>query len=259
MIISHAVRQINNILLICVILISLSAASGCASSDTSKLHDDMEAMKNQLWSLQKQTSEMSLRFAYATDDIALLSERVARLEDEGVKKPSADKGAQARDSQEGKSDSTRPEKGFDTPPEPGFKDLPPDEMYRQSLIYFNKGDYTAAVGGLNYLIRRHPTSGLAPNAQYWIGEAFFSQKRYSKAEEEFQKVLNRYPGSTKTADTMLKIAECKIALDRGPEGEEVLREIITRFPDSAAAATAMKIMEKEGSGVEGGGIKAGDK
>ncbi|MBI5815950.1 MAG: tol-pal system protein YbgF [Nitrospinae bacterium] len=243
-------------LLLGVTFLALTAASGCASNDTGKLKDDVDALKNQVWSLQKQTSELNLRLAYVNDDLSYLTERVGEFEEREYRAHASsqgkkEKGGALKEIQTAASEppadgANQPERGFDTPPESRFKDLSPEEMYKESLVYFNKKDYSSAVAGFNYLIRRHPGASVAPNAQYWIGEAFFEQKRYLRAAEEFRKVTARYPGAPKTADAMLKTAQCKLALDQTAEGEEILKELINKHPDSAAAATAKKIMERPG-------------
>lgn len=230
---------------------------GCASSDGSKMTSDVEALKTQIWNLQKQTAELGLKVSYASEEVTQLSERVGNVEDRlQMEKP-------ASKPKEAPSTSTKPktpavasppnepkavaqamERPPDVPLEIWFKDLTPEEMYRQSLVYFNKGDYSTAISGFTHLIRRFSDSSLAPMAQFWIGEAFYTQKRFARAVEEYRKVLNRYPGNPKSADTMLKIGLSKMSMDLNSEGIETLRDLIARYPDSPAAVTAQKLLNE---------------
>ncbi len=230
---------------------------GCASSDGAKMTSDVEALKTQIWNLQKQTAELGLKVSYASEEVTQLSERVRNVEDslqvgKPVSKPreTTSTGAKPKSAvavepqKEPTAVAQVMERPPDVPLETWFKDLTPEEMYRQSLVYFNKADYPTAISGFTYLIRRFSDSSLAPMSQFWIGEAFYTQKRFARAVEEYRKVLNRYPGNPKSADTMLKIALCKMSMDLNSEGVETLRDLIAKYPDSAAAATAKKLLNE---------------
>ena len=247
-------------------MLTFSVAQGCASSEP-KLADDIAALKAQVWSLQKQTAELGLKVSYSSDEVALLSERLKNLEEEvrssavskpgpGTKpaKPSVVPAPGIEEPTPAPSSETKPEKQVvaqvgPVPRElgPGFKDLKPDQMYKTSMEHFNSGAYQTAIEGFRYLVRRYPGSGLAPNAQYWIGEAFYNLKRFARAGEEFKKVLVRYPGSQKAPDTLLKIGLCKVALGRDDEGKETLRQVIEKYPESVAATTARDMLAEGGA------------
>lgn len=248
---------------IAVVFLLFPCGVGCASSDGAKMTSDVEALKTQIWNLQKQTAELGLKVSYASEEVTQLSERMRNVEDTlQVEKP----GSKLRDPSSSTMDTKSP--GVTAPPrepkvvaqamqrppevplETWFKDLTPEEMYRQSLVYFNKADYSNAISGFSYLIRRFSDSSLAPMSQFWIGEAFYTQKRFARAVEEYRKVLTRYPGNPKSADTMLKIGLCKMSMDLNSEGIETLRELIARYPDSSAAATATKLLNESPAAVD---------
>lgn len=125
-----------------------------------------------------------------------------------------------------------------------FKSLDDSNMYRRAMDMFNGGEYSKAAAGFSFFVRRYPSSHLASNAQYWLGETFYSKRNYGRAALEFKKALLRYPGSLKTPDAMLKLGFCKIKLNLFPEGKAVLKEVIDKYPLSVAASTARRELEK---------------
>ncbi|MBI4664897.1 MAG: tol-pal system protein YbgF [Nitrospinae bacterium] len=234
--------------------IILTCGAGCASNESTKITDDIESLKTQVWNLQKQTAELGLKISYTSEDVAQLSERVSNMEGDHPQKGSGRDSLRPRNGSPKESAQGAAGDGElmaqavvtsgEAPPETWFKDLSAEEMYKQSLIIFNKGDYSGAVAGFNYLIKRAPESSLAPLAQFWIGESYYSQKRFAKAIEEYRKGITRFPGNPKIPDAMLKIGMSKLAMDLNSEGEEILKEVAVKYPDSAAAATANKILEE---------------
>lgn len=227
--------ELKRVLVLLVMVFSLTMSYGCASSETPKLKADMEAMKSQVWDLQKRLAEQDMKARDQENLVALMSERVQVLEEvylAGQSKSSP--GVDVRLAQAGLR----------------FKDLQLDEIYRNSLVAFNEGHYDLAEEGFSYIVRRYPKSDLAPKAQYWIGEIFYSKKRYSRAAEEYRKIIVRYPKNPKVASAMLKVALCKMELKKYDECEKTLNEIIARFPESSAAATAKEKL-KEMAGTNG--------
>jgi len=62
-------------------LLVVLTAAGCATGSSPKVKDDLDSLKNQVWSLEKQTAEVNLRLARNNNEIGLLGEKVKRLED----------------------------------------------------------------------------------------------------------------------------------------------------------------------------------
>jgi hypothetical protein len=63
-----------------VVVLSLMVA-GCATDPSPKFTDDLDSLKRQVWSLEKQTAEVNLRLAQNNNEVALLGEKFKRLED----------------------------------------------------------------------------------------------------------------------------------------------------------------------------------
>ncbi len=236
-----------------VVFLILSTGA-CASGDMPKMRADLDAMKKQLWAVQKQTAEQGLKVAYNSADIALLQERikagdtikrdresgggkpesVSRLDDSGSEalvEADAEKVAPAVVAQAGD-----PGEGSAA----DFRKLSIEQMYKDAMTRFNNREYDEAISEFQRLIRKTPDHALAANAQFWIGEAYYIQKRFQHAYEEYKKILLRWPDSARAPDTYLKLGLSLMALGDDKEGQRYLDELMERYPDSSATASARR-------------------
>ena len=125
------------------------------------------------------------------------------------------------------------------PPVATSSTMPPvaDEQaaYNQAFDALKTSDYPAAISGFRQFLTVYPTSELAENAQYWLGEAYYVTRDYEQAAEAFGKVG---PDSRKSADAMLKLGFSQYELKRYREARTTLTDVTLRFPDSDAAKLA---------------------
>jgi len=105
------------------------------------------------------------------------------------------------------------------------------------------GQYDKAVKAFRAFLAKHPDSGLADNAQYWIAEGNYVLRNYKLALEEFAKVLE-YPQSTKAADAQLKIGYAHYELGAYDKARKALTEAQQRYPGTTVAKLAAARLEK---------------
>ncbi|MCI0699093.1 tol-pal system protein YbgF [candidate division KSB1 bacterium] len=111
-------------------------------------------------------------------------------------------------------------------------------LYDSAYQDFVKGQYALALQGFTQYLQMQPTSALADNAQYWIGECHYSQKKYAEAIQAFQAVISKYPEGEKIASAMLKLAYAQITAGQTTSGKTNLEALIKRFPESNEAKLA---------------------
>ncbi|MGE5622343.1 MAG: tol-pal system protein YbgF [Bacillota bacterium] len=112
------------------------------------------------------------------------------------------------------------------------------KAYDAALGYFKAGDYKNAGAAFSDFLRRYPQSGLAPSAQYWLGNTYYALRDYRNAISAQQVVLKNYADSPKAADALLNIASCQMELKDKAAAKKTLETLIGQYPDSPAAQTA---------------------
>jgi len=126
-------------------------------------------------------------------------------------------------------------------PVPGGDDR---QNYQAALELLKQGRYPQAESAFGEFLVAFPSSELADNAQYWLGETHYVSRNFEAALAAFQVVLDKYPDSRKTADAMLKVGFCNYELKRWADARAALEEVVARFPDTTAARLAGQRLEK---------------
>lgn len=123
------------------------------------------------------------------------------------------------------------------------------EDYDAAFALMKQGFYERAAKSFRGFIEQHPTSPLAGNAQYWIGEASYYTRNFKVAVVEFQQVLNKYPTNGKVPDAMLKIGYSYYELGEFPKARDTLAKVVKQYPNTTVAKSAegrLNLMKKEG-------------
>jgi tol-pal system protein YbgF len=105
-------------------------------------------------------------------------------------------------------------------------------------------DFPKAISGFRNFVATYPTSPLASNAQYWLGEAYYVTKEYQNAIAAFQKVTTDYPDSRKAPDALVKIGFTQSALGRNGDARVTLEDVVRRYPGTEAAQLAAERLKR---------------
>ena len=116
-------------------------------------------------------------------------------------------------------------------------------LYDRVMEEFKHGDYDAALAGFRFFIELHRRSGLAANAQYWIGECQYRLGRYKDALNSFSKVSSYDPMSQKLAASTFKIGQTYSMLGDYYRARMTFDQVLDRYPGRPEAALALKAME----------------
>ncbi|HIO93550.1 MAG TPA: tol-pal system protein YbgF [Leucothrix mucor] len=115
--------------------------------------------------------------------------------------------------------------------------------YNQAYAQLKKNPSAATQAFRNY-IKQHPSSPLAANAQYWIGEIMYSRKNYKGAVDEFVKVLQSYKKSEKAPDAAIKLGFSFYELKNWVYARRALEDVARYFPKTRAATLAKQRIAK---------------
>jgi tol-pal system protein YbgF len=160
-----------------------------------------------------------------------LEKRIAALETLGGVSPATAAGGGAAAGAAGSAVATAPAGGEQA-------------SYDAAFSALKGGDYQKAIGGFKSFVAAYPSSSLASNAQYWLGEAYYVTRDYQNAIGAFQKVTTEYPDSRKAPDALVKIGFTQSALGRNGDAKVTLEDVVKRYPGTEAATLATERLKR---------------
>lgn len=116
--------------------------------------------------------------------------------------------------------------------------------YQAAFDLLKDGKYTEAAAAFKQFLTTFPNSGLADNAQYWLGEAHYVTKQYPEALRDFRTVVEKYPDSRKLPDALLKIGYCNYELKNWAEARSALDQVVKQYAETTAARLASQRLAK---------------
>lgn len=121
--------------------------------------------------------------------------------------------------------------------------------YDVAFNFLKEGRYPQAAEAFGRFLQQYPSSRLAPNAQYWLGESQYVSRDYDGALLQFRKVVEQYPGNPKVPDALLKIGYIYAEKQQWSDAKTALDRVIREYPQSGAADLArqrLNRLEREG-------------
>ncbi len=132
------------------------------------------------------------------------------------------------------------------PPPPIQKQEPRKDLYQQGLELYRQGKYQEAKKLFRTFIKANPTSTMAANAHFWIGDCEYKLSRFEEAILEYQKVISRYPKSNKVPDALLKQGFAFARLGDKESAKIILRKLLKTYPGTPQAKAAKKQLKRLG-------------
>jgi len=117
-------------------------------------------------------------------------------------------------------------------------------VYTQAFEALKAGSYSVAITGFKDFLVSYPTSSLAENAQYWLGEAYYVTRDYDSASGAFHTVLQKWPDSRKAPDALLKLGFTQYEQKRYVEARKTLEQVTQKYPDSDGARLAAERLKR---------------
>lgn len=249
-----------------ILSLVVMVAAGCAKhSDFVELHEELgnlvrahdqtqkrqEAIQRRLQALEgslsskpvhvqgeysvKGIDEVQQRVQDLNARLSEIERRLAQLEEA---QSSQILGARSDDSSRQLRTPRSPDQQESTLMIPGTPSISPTSAFNLAYNDYLNGRYELAVTGFQRFLKDFPSTSLAPNAHYWLGESYFSLKDYSRAIQAFQKVVNDHPRSEKVPPALFKLG--LIATETGdlPGARRYLKRVIEEFSTSDEAKLA---------------------
>jgi len=113
----------------------------------------------------------------------------------------------------------------DIPNQPAIRDPGnAEQLFAAAYVDYSRGNYALALSEFKQYVETYPSSEMADNAQYWIGEILYAQKKLPEAAAEFEKVRIISPNGDKTAPALYKRG--MVMLDLGRREEAVAQFLV---------------------------------
>ena len=110
--------------------------------------------------------------------------------------------------------------------------------YQQALNLLRAKKYGGAAKYFSGFLRTFPSSPLAANSQYWLGECYYGQRRFHEAIDEFERVFTFYSSSNKVPASLLKIGYSHLELQQPSMARSVFQQLVRTYPQSQSAIKA---------------------
>ena len=231
--------------LMCVLLAALflAAMTACnlqratpppSSADVAEPEVSEETLRTLVVSLNKRYESIDGRIAANKDRIEALEEEIASLRrDMGVLGPARQPSSV---SQSGTGPSVRT--ATKKPQVPTSSDKGLKTQYDAAFTAYSQGDFPTAIARFEAFITAFPSSDLADNAFYWIGESYYAKEDFERAISHFLKLVDRYPHGNKVPDALFKIGLSYSRLKDPERARAFYARVMDNYPFSDAARKA---------------------
>lgn len=135
----------------------------------------------------------------------------------------------------------------DVQPSPPVVPTPADEakkLYADARQAYDNGELDRSRQLFQQLIRNHPKSENADNAQFWIGESYYREKWFERAILEYQTVIEKYPKGNKVPAAMLKQGMALLKIGEKSSARLILQELVKKYPKASESKIAAQKLKE---------------
>ena len=121
----------------------------------------------------------------------------------------------------------------------------PDQLFAAAYGDYSRGNYDLAISEFRQYVETYPSSEMADNAQYWIGEALYAKKQLNEAIAEFDKVITNFPKGDKVPAARFKKGSVLMELGQPEAGRTEFQTLIKLFPRTTEAQLARQQLNEK--------------
>jgi tol-pal system protein YbgF len=114
----------------------------------------------------------------------------------------------------------------------------PDQLFAAAYGDYSRGNYDLAISEFRQYVETYPTSEMADNAQFWIGESLYAKKQINEAITEYDKVVQLFSKGDKVPAARFKKGMALIEIGQPDAGRAELVALIRLYPRSNEAQLA---------------------
>ncbi len=135
----------------------------------------------------------------------------------------------------------------DIPKMPTFTQLTPgnaEQLFAAAYSDYSRGNYDLAISEFKQYVETYPSSELADNAQYWIGEILYAQKKLPEAIAEFEKAALINAQGDKTRVALYKRALVLLEMGKKDDAVAQLLSLTKNYANTNEAALATQQLQQ---------------
>lgn len=117
------------------------------------------------------------------------------------------------------------------------------KLYEDAMRDKQGGNLDLALDQFRQYLTHFPTTDLAPNAQFYVGEILYYKQDYDGAIQAFDLVLEKYDENNKSPDALYMKGMALFKSERKSQAGQIFAEVIKKFP-TAEVATKAKGMRR---------------
>jgi tol-pal system protein YbgF len=114
----------------------------------------------------------------------------------------------------------------------------PDQLFAAAYGDYSRGNYDLSISEFRQYVETYPTSEMADNAQYWIGEALYAKRKFAEAISEFDKVITLFAKGDKVPAARFKKAMVLNEMGQADLARLEFQALIKLYPKSNEAVLA---------------------
>ncbi|MEW6129167.1 MAG: tol-pal system protein YbgF [Acidobacteriota bacterium] len=119
----------------------------------------------------------------------------------------------------------------------------PDQLFAAAYGDYSRGNYDLAISEFRQYVETYPSSEMADNAQYWIGETLFAKGRFAEAVTEFDKVITIFAKGDKVPAARFKKALALSELGQSDLARAEFQALLKLYPKSNEAVLAKQRLD----------------
>lgn len=205
---------------------TLSKSSGEMSTLITQMADNISSIRRAQSSVSTNSSDTSSQVAAIGERMAATNQRLERLSEQFSRLTKLIE---------------------DLPKQPVMSGLTPgnpEQLFAAAYADYSRGNFDLALSEFRQYVETYPTSELADNAQYWIGEILYTQRKFPDAVIELEKVGLLNPKGDKTAMALYKRGLVLLEMNRRDEGVTQLLAITKNYSKTPEAGLAAQQLQR---------------
>jgi tol-pal system protein YbgF len=110
--------------------------------------------------------------------------------------------------------------------------------FDDAMALLRGGNFAGAADAFGAFVQKHPSSGYADSARFWLGNALYGKKDYARAITVLNQFVAKSPTHPRAPEAMLAVANCQLEMKDSRAARTTLTDLQKAYPSSEAALAA---------------------